>query len=137
VAYAVTKRVCLGLQRRDSQTLEHGVETGIVRQLPDGGFIEAVRPVTERERAVLAARPAPGALPAPDAGGVPAPGGAGVLGRLRTGLNAAYTETAAAATEANGHADDSKHQPVDGPGELPASETHREASSTSDPDRSA
>jgi hypothetical protein len=63
---------------------------------------------------------------------VPAPGGAGVLARLRIQLNAAYTETAAAATKADGHADDSKHQPVDGPGEPPASETHREASSTSD-----
>jgi ubiquinol-cytochrome c reductase cytochrome b subunit len=136
-AYVITKRICLGLQHKDAETLEHGVETGIIRQLPDGGFTEAVRPVSDEERAVLAARSAAGAVPAPDPSGVPAPGPVGVLARFRVELNAAYTETVAAATEADGHADDSKHQPVDGPGELPASETHREASSTSDPDRSA
>jgi hypothetical protein len=86
---------------------------------------------------VLAARSAPGALPAPDAYGVPAPGRAGVLARIRIELNGAFTETVAAATEVNGHADDSNHQPVDGRGELPASETDREAFSTPDPDRSA
>src|SRR6185312_3746563 len=63
-AYVITKRVCLGLQRKDAQTLEHGVETGIIRQLPDGGFTEAARPVSDEERAVLTARSAVGALPA-------------------------------------------------------------------------
>jgi quinol---cytochrome-c reductase cytochrome b subunit len=127
-AYAVTRRVCLGLQRRDSETLEHGVETGIVRQLPDGGFTEAVRPVSDGERAVLAARPAAGALPAPDPSGVPAPGGAGVLARLRIGMNAAFTETAGITAAVNGQTTgDGQHQ-VDGQGELPPGETHREAS---------
>ncbi|MGH3294757.1 MAG: cytochrome bc1 complex cytochrome b subunit, partial [Trebonia sp.] len=40
VAYAITRRICLGLQRKDAQTLEHGVETGIIRQWPDGEFTE-------------------------------------------------------------------------------------------------
>jgi ubiquinol-cytochrome c reductase cytochrome b subunit len=42
-AYLVTKRVCLGLQRRDLDLLEHGVPTGIIRQLPSGGFVEETR----------------------------------------------------------------------------------------------
>jgi len=125
-AYVMTKRICLGLQRKDAQTLEHGVETGIIRQLPSGEFIEEERPVTDEERAVLAARPAAGALPAPEAGGVPAPGRAGVIARLRTGLNAAYTESAAVRSAVNGQAA-GEHDQADGRGELPASEPRREA----------
>jgi ubiquinol-cytochrome c reductase cytochrome b subunit len=136
-AYLITKRICLGMQRKDAETLEHGVETGIICQLPDGGFIEVTRPVTDEERTVLAARAAPGALPALDADGVPAPGRTGVLAGFRTKLNDAFTESAAAAAEAGGHAGDSRRQPVDGRGDLPASEAQREASSTPDPDRSA
>ena len=51
VAYWVTKRICLGLQRKDAHLLEHGVETGIIRQLPNGAYIEETRPVDEDLRA--------------------------------------------------------------------------------------
>src|SRR5262249_43313204 len=40
VAYLGTKRICRGLQRKDNHLLEHGVETGIIRQLPNGEYIE-------------------------------------------------------------------------------------------------
>jgi len=43
-AYLVTKRVCLGLQRRDLNERTRGVPTGIIRQLPGGGFVEETRP---------------------------------------------------------------------------------------------
>jgi ubiquinol-cytochrome c reductase cytochrome b subunit len=72
VAYIITKRVCLGLQRKDVHLLEHGVETGIVRQLPSGEFIEETRPVNEDERAVLESRPDYEELPP----GVEGPAGA-------------------------------------------------------------
>ena len=49
VAYILTKRICLGLQRKDAHLLEHGVETGIIRQLPNGEFIEETRPVVGGE----------------------------------------------------------------------------------------
>jgi ubiquinol-cytochrome c reductase cytochrome b subunit len=45
VAYVITYRICLGLQRLDRQALEHGVETGIIRRLPHGEFIEAHQPL--------------------------------------------------------------------------------------------
>ncbi len=38
--YVLTYRVCLGLQHADRQVLEHGVETGIIKRLPHGEFIE-------------------------------------------------------------------------------------------------
>jgi ubiquinol-cytochrome c reductase cytochrome b subunit len=45
LAYWVTYRVCLGLQRGDREALEHGVETGIIKRLPHGEFIEVHQPL--------------------------------------------------------------------------------------------
>jgi ubiquinol-cytochrome c reductase cytochrome b subunit len=127
-AYVIARRICLGLQRKDAETLAHGVETGIIRQSPDGEFTEVLRPVSDEERAVLSARPTLRALPGADADGIPASAGVGIVGKLRVAANAVFTETAAVAAEANGHPADGEHHPADGQAELPASETHREAS---------
>ncbi|HEX6356306.1 cytochrome bc complex cytochrome b subunit [Actinophytocola sp.] len=45
LAYAITYRLCLGLQRSDRLVLEHGVETGIIKRLPHGEFIEVHQPL--------------------------------------------------------------------------------------------
>ncbi|QGK69414.1 cytochrome b [Allosaccharopolyspora coralli] len=45
LAYWVTYRICLGLQRADREVLEHGVETGIIKRLPHGEFIEVHQPL--------------------------------------------------------------------------------------------
>ena len=45
LAYAAAYRVCLGLQRHDREVLEHGVETGIIKLLPSGEFIEVHQPL--------------------------------------------------------------------------------------------
>ncbi|MBP2473792.1 ubiquinol-cytochrome c reductase cytochrome b subunit [Crossiella equi] len=45
IAYIVTYRLCLGAQHRDREVLEHGVETGIVKRLPHGAFIEVHQPL--------------------------------------------------------------------------------------------
>ncbi|WP_185792479.1 cytochrome bc1 complex cytochrome b subunit [Actinoallomurus bryophytorum] len=44
VAFTVTRRLCLGLRQRERDEAEHGVETGLIRQLPGGGFEELIRP---------------------------------------------------------------------------------------------
>ncbi|HEY6423163.1 MAG TPA: cytochrome bc complex cytochrome b subunit [Pseudonocardiaceae bacterium] len=44
-AYYVTYRICLGLQRADRAVLEHGIETGIIKRLPHGEFIEVHQPL--------------------------------------------------------------------------------------------
>jgi ubiquinol-cytochrome c reductase cytochrome b subunit len=46
VAYYVTYRICLGLQQHDREVLAHGVETGIIKRLPDGRFIEVHQPLS-------------------------------------------------------------------------------------------
>jgi ubiquinol-cytochrome c reductase cytochrome b subunit len=114
VAFVLTRRICLGLQRNDKEMLAHGVETGIIRQLPDGGFVEVHRPLDEAERAVLAAKPVPELVAAPgaqDGNGVPAPQSRGARGRFKARAGRAFAETIAPetittetiATETNGH----------------------------------
>jgi ubiquinol-cytochrome c reductase cytochrome b subunit len=96
VAYFATKRICLGLQHKDAELLTHGVEIGIIRQLPDGAFVEETRPLLPDERAVVEAKQDVPALPAPeqtDPNGVPAPAARGPLSKARTIANRAFTET--------------------------------------------
>ncbi|WP_295628388.1 cytochrome bc complex cytochrome b subunit [uncultured Corynebacterium sp.] len=45
IAYFVTYRICIGLQRSDRAVLEHGIETGVINQLPSGSFIEVHQPL--------------------------------------------------------------------------------------------
>ncbi|WP_227997997.1 cytochrome bc1 complex cytochrome b subunit [Nocardia australiensis] len=45
LAYFIAYRMCLGLQRSDRAVLEHGVETGVIRQLPHGEYIEIHQPL--------------------------------------------------------------------------------------------
>jgi ubiquinol-cytochrome c reductase cytochrome b subunit len=114
IAYIITKRICLGLQRKDRELLEHGVETGIIRQQPDGEFIEITRPVSEGSREVLASRkeiPSLEAAAAHDENGVPSRASRRAMGRLRIRLNRVFAE-AVPLSEDNGHGN--------GHGELPA-----------------
>ncbi|MQY26699.1 cytochrome bc1 complex cytochrome b subunit [Nocardia aurantia] len=40
VAYYLAYRMCLGLQRSDRSVLSHGIETGLIKRLPHGAYIE-------------------------------------------------------------------------------------------------
>jgi ubiquinol-cytochrome c reductase cytochrome b subunit len=50
IAFEVTRRVCLGLQRKDQEILLHGFETGRVVRLPGGEYIEVHQPIDQHER---------------------------------------------------------------------------------------
>jgi len=45
IVYVATYRICLGLQQHDREVLEHGIETGVIRRLPSGEFIEIHQPL--------------------------------------------------------------------------------------------
>jgi ubiquinol-cytochrome c reductase cytochrome b subunit len=118
LAYIITKRICLGLQRKDVHLLEHGVETGIVRQLPSGEFIEETRPVDDEARVVLESRPDYAALPGGTAAEsaaaeVPAPGMRGAIGKVRERLYNVVTESVPLPT-GNGHGNG--HVAIEGDG---------------------
>jgi ubiquinol-cytochrome c reductase cytochrome b subunit len=78
LTYLVAKRIALGLQRKDRETVLHGRETGRVFRTEDGEVFELHAPLSPQDRWLLvqfeANRP-PEALPAMDAAGVRRPGG--------------------------------------------------------------
>jgi ubiquinol-cytochrome c reductase cytochrome b subunit len=45
IVYYITYRWCIGLQRSDRAVLEHGIETGIIKRLPHGAYVELHQPL--------------------------------------------------------------------------------------------
>ena len=52
IAFIITRRICVGLQRADQNKILHGYETGVIERSPDGSYAErhAPLPVTEQYR---------------------------------------------------------------------------------------
>ncbi|MFD9292784.1 cytochrome bc complex cytochrome b subunit [Streptomyces sp. NPDC060030] len=89
LVYVFTKRMALGLQRRDRDKVLHGRETGTVRRLAHGEYVEVHAPLTQEQLHTLTAHQqyqplAPGDGE-PDTSGKPAP-----ARRLRTRLSRAF-----------------------------------------------
>ena len=45
LVYLATTRICLSLQRSDQELLHHGIESGTIRRLPSGEFVEETVPL--------------------------------------------------------------------------------------------
>jgi ubiquinol-cytochrome c reductase cytochrome b subunit len=93
LVFIATKRICLGLQRRDREKLLHGMETGNIMRLPHGEFIEIHAPISDEEKAVLMSKPDRSPLPMPeevDENGVALPGAR--KARLRSKLSNFFYE---------------------------------------------
>jgi ubiquinol-cytochrome c reductase cytochrome b subunit len=76
LTFWVTKRICLGLQRRDRDRVLHGSESGVIVVSPDGEFSEVHAPLADVTAYRLTAheRQAPLELgPETDEYGIPAP----------------------------------------------------------------
>ncbi len=76
LAFIVTKRICIGLQRQSAETVLHGRESGIIMRSPDGAYSERHVPLAPEAAYALTAhdRPDVAALPpATDHNGVAAP----------------------------------------------------------------
>ncbi|SNR58769.1 cytochrome b [Actinomadura mexicana] len=116
LAYVVTYRICVGLQHRDLGLARHGLETGVIRQSPDGGFSEVERPLPDEAIAAITdPRPAPAAdldVP-PPVEDVDSPRGRTARGRARAALNRRFRADLAAVPE---------RRPVEPDGERPAVE---------------
>ena len=55
IAFIVTKRICLGLQRRDKEKVLHGRESGLIKRLPHGEFVEVHEPLAPAQLHTLTA----------------------------------------------------------------------------------
>ncbi|MEO3823803.1 ubiquinol-cytochrome c reductase cytochrome b subunit [Actinomadura sp. B10D3] len=90
MAFAVTRRICLGLQRRDQQVLQEGVESGLIMLRPDGSYAERhVRPPEETEAVLNVRRPRELVAPYPHHV-IPLPTPDRVRTQVRTRVNRFY-----------------------------------------------
>ncbi|MCZ7413857.1 MULTISPECIES: cytochrome bc1 complex cytochrome b subunit [unclassified Streptomyces] len=53
LVFIATRRICLGLQRRDRDKVLHGRETGIIKRLPHGEFVEVHEPLSQEQLHLL------------------------------------------------------------------------------------
>jgi ubiquinol-cytochrome c reductase cytochrome b subunit len=56
IAFLITRRWCISLQRADEARVMHGYETGVIMRSPDGGYSERHAPVPVEEAYTLLAR---------------------------------------------------------------------------------
>ncbi|MGW7005687.1 cytochrome bc1 complex cytochrome b subunit [Streptomyces sp. NPDC054933] len=59
LTFVITKRICLGLQHRDRDKVLHGRETGVIKRLPHGEFIEVHEPLPQDQMHTLTAHDQP------------------------------------------------------------------------------
>jgi len=57
LAFIVTKRICLSLQRADRDRVLHGSESNIIVRSPDGGYSESHAPISQGEAYSLTRHP--------------------------------------------------------------------------------
>ncbi|MDO5629854.1 MAG: cytochrome bc complex cytochrome b subunit [Mobilicoccus sp.] len=114
LAFIITKRICLSLQRADRELVLHGKETGRIVRTPEGSFSELHKPLDDYERWNLVQHesPAPLELEAgTDSNGVRQSGGPS---KQRAALSRFFfkdrvappTPTEVAEAEAHGHGHD-------------------------------
>jgi ubiquinol-cytochrome c reductase cytochrome b subunit len=92
IAFVVTKRLCLSLQRADRELVLHGRETGTLLRLPHGEFVEVHEPISPEKAYLLTSheQASPLELPAVDGRGVKR---VGVLrNKLRSRMSVANAE---------------------------------------------
>jgi ubiquinol-cytochrome c reductase cytochrome b subunit len=91
LAYLITYRMCIGLQRYDAGVVGHGVESGVIKRLPHGEFIEVHTPPADDIEAHVRGKEPVRMLPVDeDAAGIPPKGMRGPLGKLRGRMSKAY-----------------------------------------------
>jgi ubiquinol-cytochrome c reductase cytochrome b subunit len=98
IAFVVTKRICLSLQRADRELVLHGRETGRLMMLPHGEFVEVHEPISpELAWKLTAHEQAPAlALEDTDSRGVRRAGG--LKNKLRKRISQANAENIAKPT---------------------------------------
>ncbi|MHB8275134.1 MAG: cytochrome bc1 complex cytochrome b subunit [Dermatophilaceae bacterium] len=118
LAYWVTKRICLSLQRHDRDLVLHGRETGRIIRTAEGSFFEVHQPLPEHERWALVQHESdkPLQLTATvDANGVHRPGA--LKERLRSKVSSFYftdrVDPVTPAELAAAHHDGSAHEAIE------------------------
>jgi len=92
LAFIITKRLCLSLQRADRDLVLHGRETGRLLRMPSGEFVEVHEPISPEKAYILTSHEQLPALDLPevDARGVKRAGA--LKNKLRSRLSKANAE---------------------------------------------
>ncbi|MFI7124090.1 cytochrome bc complex cytochrome b subunit [Nonomuraea sp. NPDC050153] len=113
LAYIITYRLCLGLQRSDAAVVSHGVESGVIKRLPHGEFIEVHTPPADDIEAHVRGKEPVAMLPvAEDTAGIPPKGMRGPLGKLRARMSKAYGGEKIPLDEGHGHEHGEEHAAI-------------------------
>jgi len=98
IAFVITKRICLSLQRKDRELVLHGRETGRLVMLPHGEFVEVHEPLSPEKKWTLTQHEqvTPIQLEASDSRGVINP--KGLRAKLQARFSAANAESIAKPT---------------------------------------
>jgi ubiquinol-cytochrome c reductase cytochrome b subunit len=71
IAFLVTKRICIGLQRANHERLIHGAESGVIDRAPSGKYSERHKPISTGEAFMLTQQEeTPALLPLTDVDGM-------------------------------------------------------------------
>jgi ubiquinol-cytochrome c reductase cytochrome b subunit len=99
IAFVITKRLCLSLQRADRDLVLHGRETGRLVRMPSGEFVEVHEPISAEKAWLLTSHEqlAPLELPEHDESGVRRPGA--LKNKLRNRISRATAVAVPKATE--------------------------------------
>lgn len=104
LAYFITYRVCIGLQRKDAEILSHGVESGVIKRLPHGEYIEVHTPAAEDLAAHMRGKHEIMIVESDvDGDGIPPKGLRTAIGRLRSKMSKTYGTDHVPLEEAHGH----------------------------------
>ena len=113
IVFWAARRVCLGLQRRDLHSAEHGYETGRIVMLPNGEFIEVEAALPEQQVARMGLQYRQGAAPelppAVDEHGVRHPGSGNPVEKVRRAMGGFFYEPDVG-IEPNGHDEHVEHE---------------------------
>jgi len=92
IAFVVTKRLCLSLQRADRELVLHGRETGRLLRLPHGEFVEVHEPISPEKAYLLTSHEQAPALELSevDSRGVKRAGA--IRNKLRSRMSVAHAE---------------------------------------------
>jgi ubiquinol-cytochrome c reductase cytochrome b subunit len=113
IVFWATRRVCLGLQRKDLHSAEHGYETGRIVMLPHGEFIEVEAALPPQQIARMGLeyrqRSAPELPPAVDEHGVRSPASNSPIEKVRNALGGFIYEPDVG-IEPTGHDEESERE---------------------------
>jgi ubiquinol-cytochrome c reductase cytochrome b subunit len=104
LAYFLTYRICMGLQRKDAEIMSHGVESGVIKRMPNGQYVEVhVPPAEDIADHLRGKAPIPVVSGEPDTEGIPPKGARSILGKARATMSKKYGTEHVPLEEEGGH----------------------------------